>query len=183
MKRLQPFLLAFICLFFALSSARSQQQTLTRYVSEGGGVLLSTGGGYSLSGTLGQPIAGFLDNYLSSQGFWTSIILPNSAEEEFIPAAQSGYTVTPNPLRTSSTISFEIPSESIVTIEITDALGQTVRTLGGEQYAAGSFHLTWDGNTDAGIPVSSGSYQSRLIIRPISGASARVSRLMIMLVR
>lgn len=183
MKRLQPFLLAFICLFFALNSARSQQQTLTRYVSEGGGVLLSTGGGYSLSGTLGQPVAGFLDNYTSSQGFWTSIILPNSVHEEFIPADQSGYSITPNPQHSTSTLTFTIPSESVVSIEITDALGQTVRTLGGEQYAAGSFAVQWDGMTESGVPASTGSYQSRLIVRPISGGIARVSRLMILLVR
>jgi len=183
MKRLQPLLIALVCILALSNSVRAQEPTLLRYVSEGGGILLSTGGGYSLSGTLGQPVAGFLDNYTSSQGFWTSVILPNSAEEEFIPAAQSNYSVTPNPLRTSATISFEIPSESTVTIEITDALGQTVRTLGGDRFAAGSFALLWDGMTDSGTPASTGSYQSRLIIRPISGAGIRVSRLMIMLVR
>ncbi|MFN8361058.1 MAG: FlgD immunoglobulin-like domain containing protein [Candidatus Kapaibacterium sp.] len=183
MKRLQPFLLAFICLLLALSSSRAQQQTITRYVSEGGGVLLSTGGGYALSGTLGQPVAGFLDNSLSSQGFWTSIILPNSVHEEYIPADQSGYSITPNPQHSTSTLTFTIPSESVVSIEITDALGQTVRTLGGEQYAAGSFALQWDGMTDAGAPASSGSYQSRLIVRPVSSARTVVSRLMIMLMR
>lgn len=183
MKRLLPFLIALVCILALSRNARAQEPTLLRYVSEGGGILLSTGGGYSLSGTLGQPVAGFLDNYTSSQGFWTSIILPNSVHEEYIPVEQSGFSITPNPLQSTSTLSFTIPSESVVSIEITDALGQTVRTLGGEQYAAGSFAVQWDGMTESGIPASTGSYQSRLIVRPISGGIARVSRLMILLLK
>ena len=60
-----------------LVAATVQAQTgggydLSWYSIDGGGAMLSTGGSYSLSGTIGQPDAGALSGggYTLNGGFW-----------------------------------------------------------------------------------------------------------------
>lgn len=157
------------------------QTALTRYVQAGGGSLRSTSGGITLSGTIGEAIVGKFSK--GSQGFWASAILPNDVQEEVATGSQSLLSAAPNPLSTSTSISFAIPSESRVTIKITDELGRVVRTLTDEHYAQGTFQLMWNGKTDSGTFASGGAYQCLLSIQPVSGGAANISRLMVMVVR
>jgi len=68
----------------------------------------------------------------------------------------------PNPFNPSTTIQFELPRAGMVTIEITNVLGQEIATLAERRYTAGSWSIVWDGKDNYGKPVPSGIYLCRL---------------------
>ena len=68
----------------------------------------------------------------------------------------------PNPFNPSTTIGFEIPVPSQVSLRIYNLMGQEVRTLTHDWFSIGSHHLIWDGKDQRGIPVSAGVYVYRL---------------------
>jgi len=69
----------------------------------------------------------------------------------------------PNPFNPSTTIQFDLPATSSVTLEIFDLLGVRIRTLvGGQRMSPGRHSEVWDGLTDNGLTVSSGTYVYRL---------------------
>ena len=55
------------------SASLSTGYDLSRWTVDGGGATFSTGGGYALGGTVGQPDAGVLTggDYTLGGGFWT----------------------------------------------------------------------------------------------------------------
>ena len=65
------FLAATVVLAVAVSSARAQSYSIDWYTIDGGGGT-STGGVYTVSGTIGQPDAGHMSggNYTIDGGFW-----------------------------------------------------------------------------------------------------------------
>ena len=64
----------------------------------------------------------------------------------------------PNPFNPVTSISYEIPEESFVTISVYNMMGQKVTDLVHDQRSVG-YHLTeWNGTNLAGDPVSSGVY-------------------------
>lgn len=167
--------------FMLIAPDTYAQVSLKRYVQAGGGVFRASSGGVFHSGTFGETIVGrFIQG---THGFWSSLLLPTPVHEESIPQHQSTLTATPNPVSSSTTITFSIPSVSRVSVRITDALGRVVRTIAEEQYNAGTFQLPWDGKSDSGTRASAGSYQCQLSIQPFSGGAASISRLMIVLTR
>ncbi len=68
----------------------------------------------------------------------------------------------PNPFNPSTTIEFDIAKRSFVTLEISNVVGQKVRTLVSQQMTAGSHQVIWLGRNDAGQKVASGIYFYRL---------------------
>jgi photosystem II stability/assembly factor-like uncharacterized protein len=68
----------------------------------------------------------------------------------------------PNPINPSTTIRFELPIDSDVSMEIIDLLGRRVRALVDEQMDAGEHSVMWDGRTDSGIEAAAGIYFARL---------------------
>ena len=69
----------------------------------------------------------------------------------------------PNPFNPSTTVNFQVPKTSDVTIKIYDMLGQEVRTLFAGEVLRGTYTVNWDGMNDAGQQMSSGSYIYRMI--------------------
>lgn len=63
---------AMVVLCFAATSTMGQEFDLAWHSIDGGGVMRSTGGGFELSGTIGQPDAGILNGgeFSLSGGFW-----------------------------------------------------------------------------------------------------------------
>ncbi len=82
----------------------------------------------------------------------------------------------PNPFNPETTIKFEIPKTSNVTLKIYNSLGQIIRTLINKDYSAGFFHVVWDGRNDSGLKVSSGLY-----IYSIKAGDYSMSRKMVLL--
>jgi hypothetical protein len=68
----------------------------------------------------------------------------------------------PNPFNASTLISFRLPRESDVSLEIYNITGARVRVLARGRFAAGSHAVVWDGTNDRGQTAGSGLYLCRL---------------------
>lgn len=68
----------------------------------------------------------------------------------------------PNPFNPATTIRFEIPKPSHVTIKIYDVFGREVRTLVDHKFTAGMFTETWDGKNNEQLLAASGVYLMRM---------------------
>jgi hypothetical protein len=68
----------------------------------------------------------------------------------------------PNPFNPTTTIKYQLPQDSKVTLVIYNTLGQVVRTLVNEDAKAGYYTMQWDGRNDAGTSVSTGMYIYRI---------------------
>ena len=65
----------------------------------------------------------------------------------------------PNPFNPATTISFDLASESEVSLVIYDGTGQVVRqVVQGQTYGAGQYNAHWDGLDNSGNAVASGVY-------------------------
>jgi hypothetical protein len=71
----------------------------------------------------------------------------------------------PNPFNPTTTIEFNLPEETIVSLNIYNIKGQKVRTLVNEQKQAGKHTTVWNGENNSGKPVSSGVYFYKLNAR------------------
>lgn len=69
----------------------------------------------------------------------------------------------PNPFNPTTSIVFQLPKQAEVSLVIYNTLGERVRTLTSQSYAAGTYQLTWDGKNDNGSEISSGIYFYRLV--------------------
>lgn len=72
-----------------------------------------------------------------------------------LPALVPNY---PNPFNARTTLSFNIPEDCYVDLEIYDLLGRKVTTLVSGYTRAGEHAIIWDGSNDGGKPVSGGIY-------------------------
>jgi len=68
----------------------------------------------------------------------------------------------PNPFNGSTQISFSLPGECRLALEIFNVTGQRVKTLARATFPGGHHIITWNGSDQTGRPVSSGLYFSRL---------------------
>lgn len=68
----------------------------------------------------------------------------------------------PNPFNSSTMIPVRLSAPSAVRLEIINLQGQIVRTLINRRLSAGDYLFTWNGLTDAQLPVGSGLYLARL---------------------
>lgn len=64
----------------------------------------------------------------------------------------------PNPFNPTTTIQFDVPEASQVTLRIYNLLGQEIRTLVDEFKPAGEYAIQWDGKNDRGGETASGIY-------------------------
>jgi hypothetical protein len=75
-----------------------------------------------------------------------------------VPLAYALSQNYPNPFNPETRISYSLPKNAHVTIEIYNTLGQKVRRLVDENKAAGNYDVLWDGRNDAGNVVATGVY-------------------------
>ena len=80
-----------------------------------------------------------------------------------VPAEYQLETNYPNPFNPSTQIRYGLPVTSRVSIRIFDATGRIVRNLVDRQDAAGTYTVTWNGETDSGVSLASGLYFYRLV--------------------
>lgn len=92
------------------------------------------------------------------------------------PAGLVLHPAVPNPFNPTTTIAFELPEASPVTLAIYDVQGRRVRTLVDGTRRAGPHAEVWNGERDDGRPVPSGVYFYRL-----TAAGAERSRKMVLL--
>ena len=79
-------------------------------------------------------------------------------EQQSIPDRYDLSVNVPNPFNPQTTIAYQLPEESEVTLIIRNAAGQTVRTLVAERKEAGRYEVVWDSVDDAGKSVAAGVY-------------------------
>jgi hypothetical protein len=68
----------------------------------------------------------------------------------------------PNPFNPSTTIRFSLPQAQHVRLTVHDVRGALVRTLVSGAQTAGLHEVVWDGRSDDGKPVASGTYLYRI---------------------
>jgi len=114
----------------------------------------------------------FTGNVLYAFGLYK--VVPRDDADVEVDALAVGMVTTPrqldlknrpNPFNPQTQISFRIPSATKVRLEILDTQGRLVRTLiQGEDLAAGQHSVTWDGTSDAGHDLASGTYFYRVLV-------------------
>ena len=139
--------------------------------TEGGGVLLSTNNGISWttvnSGiTFGAAVHAIVvadsNLYIGTEiGVWyrplSDITSVHETFEEKFPRAFLLSQNYPEPFNPSTTIEYQIPINTFVSLEVYDALGRKVRTLVNERQSAGTHSVTFSASN-----LSSGVYFYRL---------------------
>ncbi len=68
----------------------------------------------------------------------------------------------PNPFNPSTTLTYDLPSDEMVSIVIYDAIGQEVRRLVSAQRSAGRYTVQWDARDSQGHSVGSGVYIAKI---------------------
>ena len=78
-----------------------------------------------------------------------------------MPAVPEEYYLTqnyPNPFNPTTTISFSVPSEGHVQVNVYDITGRLITTLVDRNMSEGYHHVVWDGKDISGLDVSAGLY-------------------------
>ena len=78
----------------------------------------------------------------------------------------------PNPFNPSTTISYSLPNNSSVKLDIYDVAGRKVRSLLDEGKSAGYHNVVWNGRDENGRGIASGMYLYRFTATPINGEKA-----------
>jgi hypothetical protein len=126
-----------------------------------GGVVGSSGGTYGLSGVVGatgQVMA--QNNYVLYGGFWGDVfsLTAGVPAHPGLPKRFALYAPAPNPSPGAAALTFDLPREAHVSLLVFDVNGRVVRRLVDGTRAAGQYHLTWDGGTEAGVAAAPGIY-------------------------
>jgi hypothetical protein len=90
-----------------------------------------------------------------------------------VAAAPTSFSLAlarPNPFNPSTTISYEVPEQTHVTLTIYNLLGQEVVRLMDQVQAAGRYEVVWHGVNSRGAGVASGVYLYRIV--SVSGYTA-----------
>ena len=64
----------------------------------------------------------------------------------------------PNPFNPSTSISYDLATDAMVTITVYDLMGRSIKTLVDNSQTAGSRSVRWDATNNAGQPISAGMY-------------------------
>ncbi len=68
----------------------------------------------------------------------------------------------PNPFNPTTTIRYEVPTRTMVTLTIYDVTGRAITILENSIQTAGAYSVDWNGLNENGKPVSSGVYLARM---------------------
>jgi hypothetical protein len=94
---------------------------------------------------------------------WHFMILPTKvADEEESPAVFSLGQNFPNPFNPVTTIAYQLPHDARVVLEIFSISGLRVRLLVNRMQPKGTYSIEWDGKSDNGLALASGTYIYRL---------------------
>ncbi len=85
-----------------------------------------------------------------------------STESEGIPTEFALHENYPNPFNPTTTLRFDLPEVSDMTLTIYNMLGQKVRTFDYHNTSAGYHSVTWDATNDLGQQVGAGVYLYQL---------------------
>ncbi len=114
-------------------------------------VQITYDGGYIIGGTT-QPGSGFaLDGYLVRLGPDPITGIESEYESRY-PSDFVLYQNYPNPFNPATTINYQIPEISFVTLKVYDVLGNEIATLVNEKKPVGSYEVDWNAsNAPSGV--------------------------------
>lgn len=157
-----PTTLFLLTTLLAANPCHAVDFSLIWYTVDGGGGGILTGSGYEMSATTGQFDIGSMSGggytlQLGSSGSGpiATAIDPPPPGRPFVFRLHPN---TPNPFNPATRIAFELPSDSMVRLEIFTVRGQRVRTLVNVTMTAGPHHVDWQGQDDRGKQLASGVY-------------------------
>ncbi len=87
---------------------------------------------------------------------------PQLAKLERLPGIFALFQNYPNPFRLTTTIKYQLPVETFVSLKVYDVSGRIVRRLVNATQKPGYYTITWDGKADNGLKVATGVYFYRL---------------------
>jgi hypothetical protein len=133
-----------------------------KWTLDGGGVT-SIGGGFKVSGSIGQHDAKSSAGgpYFLRGGFWPESETTATGVEGPPIAGVERFQLhpnSPNPFNPATTIRFDLPNETDAQVEVFNLRGARVRILHTGPLAAGAQALLWDGRDDRGAALASGIY-------------------------
>ncbi len=103
---------------------------------------------------------GVLSSYSYNGKFSTGST--TAVEQNTIPTEFNLAQNYPNPFNPTTAISYQLTTNSFVTLKIYDMLGREVKTLVSQQMVAGNHNSNWNGDDNYGNKVSSGTYIYRI---------------------
>ena len=91
------------------------------------------------------------------------VVTDTATEEPLqLPKRYTLHQNYPNPFNSRTTITYDLPAATEVTLTVYNILGQEVRRLGSDRRLAGAHSVAWDGADQGGQPVASGIYLYKL---------------------
>ena len=107
-----------------------------------------------------NPAATYYAQITNGCGTLTDIDPPHGFE--VTPSAFALDGNYPNPVRAQTTIAFDLPEQTDVTLSVYDVMGRKVATLVDQSMPAGSHDVAWQGRGQNGQALASGVYFVRL---------------------
>ena len=114
------------------------------------------------SGDSGQEVIVGGGSNFADADIILSVASTGLTEESALPTVFTLKQNYPNPFNPTTEIRFDLPAQAEIKLNIYNVLGRNVRTLYSGLQHAGSHHVTWDGNDNNGVKLSSGIYLYRL---------------------
>jgi len=87
---------------------------------------------------------------------------PITESSEEPPTSFHIYENYPNPFNPSTSIRYELPVQSDVSLVVHDVTGKVVKTIAAESQVAGRYEIQWHGQDDSGKMVATGMYFARI---------------------
>ncbi|MDZ7264189.1 MAG: T9SS type A sorting domain-containing protein [candidate division KSB1 bacterium] len=151
-----------------LQRAEAQPRVANSVFGNGGA--MTSGSSFQLNSTIGQPAIGMMSNAstIHQAGFWyQSGGFVTSVEEALADRLPTEYKLAqnyPNPFNPRTSIRYDLPEESEVTLKIYSLLGEEVAILLNDRAAPGSYKVEWQP-----AHLASGVYLCRLTARSSTG--------------
>jgi len=169
---------AFFCMIITFSRAAPPDETIPkvnnsnyfilRYVVGSGGLSVANAQNFHTA-TAGEMAVGFShnDKNIALSGFWAPMVAAGPSDigpenDSSLPTSFILYQNYPNPFNPQTTIEYDLPLKSQVTIEIFNSVGQRIRLLHADTQIPGHYRLFWDARDDYSRLMGSGLYFYRL---------------------
>jgi len=124
-----------------------------------------------------RPADGLIVAGTHGKGVYSIEVTDITAAEDVVGASGAILSQNvPNPFNPRTVISFDLPADGQVDLEVYDVGGRLVKTLINGSMTAGRHDAHWDGTDEQGRAVSTGMYLYRLR----SGSSDEVRRMTLM---